>query len=121
MIAKILPERVGHKSTFIYNSSNGTSFQNASSNAYYSFQTATISATVSATAVLLLSVGAAVIIALKRKHLSDTASDSLDNLAYLLDLKEQRVWNGSEIIPIDCLLIGKLLGKHTRRNFLKNL
>ena len=108
-----------HKSTF---NSNGTLFQNASSIAYSSFRTATISATVSATAVLLFSVGAAVIIALKRKRLSDKyiASDSSDNLAYLLDLKEQQVWNGSEIIPIDCLLIGKSLGERNIDNRLEN-
>ncbi|XP_065835340.1 fibroblast growth factor receptor 1-like [Oscarella lobularis] len=48
--------------------------------------------------------------ALKRKQLSDqfTANDSSDNLAYS---KELQVWNGSKIIPTDCLFIGKSLGE----------
>ena len=104
---------------------NGTSLPNVSSVAFNSFQTVTISATVSAIAVLLLGVGlgaAVVIIKLKRKRLSDgvTSNDSSDNLAYLLDVKQQQVWSGNEIIPIDCLLIGKSLGKPNFGHILEN-
>ena len=99
---------------------NRTSFPNVTSGAFTSLRTATISATVSATAVLLLSVGAAAIMALKRKQLSDqfTANDSSDNLAYS---KELQVWNGSKIIPTDCLFIGKSLGERNIDNRLEKL
>ena len=97
-----------------------TSFPNVTPGAFTSFRTATISATVSASAVLLLSVGAAAIIALKRKQLSGefTANDSSD---YFLDVKEQQIWNGSKIIPIKCLLIGKSLGERNIDNCLEKL
>ena len=100
---------------------NGTPFQNVSSGAFNSFETVTISATVSAAAVFLLGVGAAVIIGLKRKQLSDrvASNDCSDNLAYTLDVKQQQVWNGNKIIPLDCLQIGKSLGKRTYRRILE--
>ena len=51
---------------------------------------------------------------LKRMRLSDddvTSNDSTDNLTYLLDIKEQQIWNGDKVIPIGCLSVGKSLGK----------
>ncbi|XP_065841791.1 fibroblast growth factor receptor 3-like [Oscarella lobularis] len=89
-----------------------TSFLNISSGTFTSPRTATISATVCVTAALLIGVGVAVM--LKRMRLSDddvTSNDSTDNLTYLLDIKEQQIWNGDKVIPIGCLSVGKSLGE----------
>ena len=96
---------------------NVTSFQTSTSR-----HTATISAVCVATA-LLISVLAAVLFALKRKRLSNNINsndNSTDNLNYLLDVKEPEIWNGNKIIPIDCLLVGKSLGKTHSRSFVKH-
>ncbi|XP_065835653.1 fibroblast growth factor receptor 3-like [Oscarella lobularis] len=78
-------------------------------------QSATISAAVSATASLLIGVGIAVIVALirKRKRRSDDyiSNESTDNLTYSLDVKEEKIWSGNNIIPNSCLSVGKSLGK----------
>ncbi|XP_065832656.1 fibroblast growth factor receptor 1-like isoform X2 [Oscarella lobularis] len=96
-----------------HSSLNSTSFQNVSSATFTSRQTAIISATVCVIAAVFIGVAAAVTLALKRKRFTSDASldKSTDNLTDLLDVKEQKIWNGNKIIPIDCLSVGKSLGE----------
>ena len=88
-------------------------------------QSATISAAVSATASLLIGVGIAVIVAFirKRKRRSDDyiSNESTGNLTYSLDVKEEKIWSGNNIIPNSCLSVGKSLGKRTGNHFELNL